>query len=141
VKDTKPKKDKKPKMSGAIQSLEQRIMAKELKLSMLDNSGLPIEEVVKIIESNEPLQSAYSNYTKLDPTYLEPKYGYEPIYTNFTPTFKGTLDYLFYRGSSKHQIEVESILSLPDRETLGDGLPNLEYGSDHLSIAAKFIFK
>jgi mRNA deadenylase 3'-5' endonuclease subunit Ccr4 len=101
---------------------------------------LPIEEIVKIIESSESLQSAYSNYTKLDPSYLEPEYGYEPIYTNITPFFKGTLDYLFYRNSQKQQIEVESIFSLPDRQLFGEGLPDLEYGSDHLSIAAKFNF-
>ncbi|KXN67992.1 hypothetical protein CONCODRAFT_9849, partial [Conidiobolus coronatus NRRL 28638] len=126
----------------ATKKLEEEIQAKEYNITQLENPDLlSIEEIVKIIESNESLQSAYSNYTKLDPTYLEPKYGYEPIYTNITPFFKGTLDYLFYRSSSKQQIEVESIFSLPDRENFGEGLPNLVHGSDHLSIAAKFNFK
>ncbi|XP_038899225.1 carbon catabolite repressor protein 4 homolog 4 isoform X1 [Benincasa hispida] len=64
--------------------------------------------------------------------------GSEPSFTNFTPGFTGTLDYIFLSPSDS--IRPVSFLELPDSEcpeVIG-GLPNFNYPSDHLPIGAEF---
>lgn len=64
--------------------------------------------------------------------------GGEPPFTNYTPGFTGTLDYIFF-SSSEHMQPV-SFLKLPSVESpdiLG-GLPNENHPSDHLPIGADF---
>ncbi|CAJ1930868.1 unnamed protein product [Sphenostylis stenocarpa] len=62
----------------------------------------------------------------------------EPPFTNYTPGFTGTLDYILFSPSDI--IKPISFLELPDSDA-GDivgGLPNLSYPSDHLPIGAEF---
>ncbi|XP_022140802.1 carbon catabolite repressor protein 4 homolog 4 [Momordica charantia] len=64
--------------------------------------------------------------------------GTEPSFTNCTPGFTGTLDYIFFSPSDP--IRPISFLELPQSEwpeVIG-GLPNNTYPSDHLPIAAEF---
>lgn len=64
--------------------------------------------------------------------------GSEPSFTNFTPGFTGTLDYIFFSPSDS--IRPISFLELPESEwpeVIG-GLPNFNYPSDHLPIGAEF---
>ncbi|XP_022976793.1 carbon catabolite repressor protein 4 homolog 4 isoform X1 [Cucurbita maxima] len=64
--------------------------------------------------------------------------GREPSFTNFTPGFTGTLDYIFFSPSDS--IRPISLLELPESEcpeVIG-GLPNFSYPSDHLPIGADF---
>ncbi|KAG7024715.1 Carbon catabolite repressor protein 4-like 4 [Cucurbita argyrosperma subsp. argyrosperma] len=64
--------------------------------------------------------------------------GREPSFTNFTPGFTGTLDYIFFSPSDS--IRPISFLELPESEcpeVIG-GLPNFSYPSDHLPIGADF---
>lgn len=62
----------------------------------------------------------------------------EPPFTNYTPGFTGTLDYILYSPSD--HIKPISFLELPDSDAadIVGGLPNLSYPSDHLPIGAEF---
>ncbi|KAI6701864.1 hypothetical protein NL676_011000 [Syzygium grande] len=62
----------------------------------------------------------------------------EPSFTNCTPDFTGTLDYIFFCPSS--DIKPVGFLELPgsDSEEVVGGLPNYYHPSDHLPIAAEF---
>lgn len=62
----------------------------------------------------------------------------EPPFTNCTPGFTGTLDYILFCPSD--HIKPISYLELPDSEAsdIAGGLPNLSHPSDHLPIGAEF---
>lgn len=62
----------------------------------------------------------------------------EPSFTNCTPDFTGTLDYIFFCPSS--DIKPVGFLELPgsDSEEVVGGLPNYYHPSDHLPIGAEF---
>lgn len=74
-----------------------------------------------------PLRSAYA--------YMN---GQEPAFTNCTPDFTNTLDYIFFSPSG--HVEPVSFLQLPelDSEDVTGWLPNLHHPSDHLPIGADF---
>lgn len=89
-----------------------------------------------------PLVSAYSSFARpalglehqrrrMDPT------TNEPLFTNCTRDFIGTLDYIFYTADS---LTVESLLELLDEETLrkNTALPSPEWSSDHIALLAEF---
>ncbi|CAK7355913.1 unnamed protein product [Dovyalis caffra] len=62
----------------------------------------------------------------------------EPPFTNYTPDFTNTLDYIFFLPDD--QIKPVSFLELPEAnspDVLG-GLPNYYHPSDHLPIGAEF---
>lgn len=71
--------------------------------------------------------------------------GTEPAYTNYTSTFVGTLDYIWYTPES---IVATALMEIPDERALfsqnleGDGsiegLPNIQWSSDHLSLVVDF---
>ena len=62
----------------------------------------------------------------------------EPPFTNYTPGFTGTLDYILFCPSD--HIKPISFLELPasDAADIVGGLPNYSYPSDHLPIGAEF---
>eukprot|EP00252_Welwitschia_mirabilis_P025065 TRINITY_DN7692_c0_g2_i1.p1 TRINITY_DN7692_c0_g2~~TRINITY_DN7692_c0_g2_i1.p1 ORF type:complete len:605 (-),score=99.99 TRINITY_DN7692_c0_g2_i1:477-2291(-) len=92
-----------------------------------------------------PLVSAYSSFARtmgvgqgiethrrrMDPA------THEPLFTNCTRDFLGTLDYIFYTADS---LMVESLLELLDEESLrkDTGLPSPEWSSDHIALLAEF---
>ncbi|CAI0402440.1 unnamed protein product [Linum tenue] len=61
----------------------------------------------------------------------------EPLFTNCTRDFIGTLDYIFYTADS---LTVESLLELLDEESLrkDTALPSPEWSSDHIALLAEF---
>ncbi|KAK9757265.1 hypothetical protein RND81_01G152600 [Saponaria officinalis] len=63
----------------------------------------------------------------------------EPPFTNCTPGFTGTLDYIFF--SPLGSMKPVSFLELPDSDspTVAGGLPNYQHPSDHLPIGAEFL--
>ncbi|KAK6244036.1 hypothetical protein QUC31_010445 [Theobroma cacao] len=98
----------------------------------------------KLISINELLQvSAYSSFARgvglgleqqrrrMDPT------TNEPLFTNCTRDFIGTLDYIFYTADS---LTVESLLELLDEDSLrkDTALPSPEWSSDHIALLAEF---
>ncbi|XP_050227699.1 carbon catabolite repressor protein 4 homolog 1-like [Mercurialis annua] len=91
-----------------------------------------------------PLVSAYSSFARhgvglgleqqrrrMDPT------TNEPLFTDCTRDFIGTLDYIFYTADS---LTVESLLELLDEESLrkDTALPSPEWSSDHIALLAEF---
>lgn len=64
----------------------------------------------------------------------------EPPFTNCTPDFTGTLDYIFF--SSLGTLKPLSLLEVPtaESEDVKDGLPNYSHPSDHLPIGTDFVF-
>nr|XP_029123569.1 carbon catabolite repressor protein 4 homolog 1 isoform X2 [Elaeis guineensis] len=92
-----------------------------------------------------PLVSAYSSFARMmgighsleqqrrrmDPT------TNEPLFTNCTRDFIGTVDYIFYTADS---LTVESLLELLDEESLrkDTAIPSAEWSSDHLALLAEF---
>ena len=66
------------------------------------------------------LKSAYSHIDSID-------------FTNFTPTFKGIIDYIWY---TKNNLSICGMLSHVDREYLKScvGFPNAHHPSDHIPL-------
>ena len=64
--------------------------------------------------------------------------GGEPLFTNFTPSFIGTLDYIFGNAF----VRPRRVLTLPDEdEVRKEGfLPAALYPSDHIYLLARFAF-
>jgi CCR4-NOT transcription complex subunit 6 len=60
----------------------------------------------------------------------------EPAYTNYTETFKGTIDYILIRGDIKPSTSGE--IPGEDLVRIEGALPNSIYPSDHLPLAASF---
>uniref|UniRef100_A0A1D1XVK6 Carbon catabolite repressor protein 4 4 n=2 Tax=Anthurium amnicola TaxID=1678845 RepID=A0A1D1XVK6_9ARAE len=64
--------------------------------------------------------------------------GGEPPFTNCTPDFTGTLDYIFFSSSSN--LKPVGLLQIPGHESpeVAGGLPNYYHPSDHLPIGGDF---
>lgn len=56
-----------------------------------------------------------------------------PEYTNYTATFSGCLDYIFYQTD---HLTVEQVIPMPSKEELTayTGLPSVVFPSDHISL-------
>jgi len=60
--------------------------------------------------------------------------GEEPRHTNYTPSFKGVLDYMWYSANNLRPL---SAAPIPDEENLtrhGVALPSTQYSSDHVML-------
>lgn len=64
----------------------------------------------------------------------------EPAFTNYTPLFKGTIDYIWYRSSS---LALTGLLGPISEEYISRviGLPSPHFPSDHVSQLAEFKIK
>ncbi|KAI4371956.1 hypothetical protein MLD38_010245 [Melastoma candidum] len=91
-----------------------------------------------------PLVSAYSSFARVGGTPLLERQKRrmdtttnEPLFTNCTRDFIGTLDYIFYTADT---LTVESLLELLDEESLRKNtvLPSQEWSSDHIALLAEF---
>ncbi|WZZ05333.1 hypothetical protein YC2023_091254 [Brassica napus] len=91
-----------------------------------------------------PLVSAYSSFARMGGSLtaeqqrrrMDPASN-EPLFTNCTRDFIGTLDYIFYTADT---LTVESLLELLDEESLrkDTALPSPEWSSDHIALLAEF---
>ncbi|XP_057500402.1 carbon catabolite repressor protein 4 homolog 1-like [Actinidia eriantha] len=91
-----------------------------------------------------PLVSAYSPFARMGVSLgleqhrrrMDPTTN-EPLFTNCTRDFIGTLDYIFYTADS---LTVESLLELLDEDSLrkDTALPSPEWSSDHIALLAEF---
>ncbi|ORZ23360.1 Endonuclease/exonuclease/phosphatase [Absidia repens] len=72
------------------------------------------------------------------------KSGYSPIgeldFTNYTPDYKGALDYIFYTTKT---LDPVSLLGPLDSDYMSKvvGLPNPHFPSDHIPVVTEFKFK
>ncbi|KAF1817643.1 glucose-repressible alcohol dehydrogenase transcriptional effector [Eremomyces bilateralis CBS 781.70] len=73
------------------------------------------------------LKSSYSNIGELS-------------FTNYTPTFTGVIDYIWY---SANAFQVTGLLGEVDKDYLAcvPGFPNYHFPSDHLALLAEFAVK
>ncbi|XP_076888337.1 carbon catabolite repressor protein 4 homolog 4-like [Bidens hawaiensis] len=106
-----------------------------------DFNSVPGDKVYQYLVSGGPMSEPSSECSDDVPMPLCSVYAYtrgEPQFTNYTPGFTGTLDYILF--SPSEGIEPVSYLELPDAESpdLKGGLPNYCYPSDHLPIGAEF---
>nr|GEV66607.1 carbon catabolite repressor protein 4 homolog 1-like [Tanacetum cinerariifolium] len=92
-----------------------------------------------------PLVSAYSSFARIgaglgayeqQKRRVDPNTN-EPLFTNCTRDFIGTLDYIFYSADT---LTVESLLELLDEDSLrkDTALPSPEWSSDHIALLAEF---
>ena len=94
-----------------------------------------------------PLASAYAALWDQPPTSealrrqrarLDPAH-HEPLFTNLSRDYRGTLDYILYTRDS---LAPRALLELPSDAEVGarpgEGLPNANWSSDHVSLMAEF---
>ncbi len=68
---------------------------------------------------------------------LDPKL-HEPLFTNSTKDFRGTLDYILYTNNSLVPTAVLELPSETDVAGPNEQMPNAQYSSDHLALLAEF---
>lgn len=117
-----------------------------------DFNSLPDSGIYELIthgsvpNSHSDLASRkYGNFTRdgiSHPFSLKSSYAdvHELEFTNYTPNFIGTLDYIWY---STNTLQVVGLLGDVDKEYLQrvPGFPNYHFPSDHLALFAKFVVK
>jgi CCR4-NOT transcription complex subunit 6 len=94
-----------------------------------------------------PLSSAYSKVAEASNAHdaklakqkqrLDPK-QHEPLFTNITKDFRGTLDYILYTSNS---LMPTAVLELPSEVEVvapNEQMPNAQYSSDHLALMSEF---
>ena len=96
-----------------------------------------------------PLVSAYSSALRRDNRLLEsealerlrdrvdPRMA-EPIFTNCTKDFFGSLDYVFYTEDTLCPVALLELPGEKDVRAKYGGLPNTQLSSDHISLMAEF---
>ena len=93
------------------------------------NPAISKREKVRILPDMSHITHAFKLTSAMDMAY-----GHEPTFTNYTATYKGTLDYMFY---SSNVIKVLSVNELPSERDINEvdvSLPNVRYPSDHLML-------
>lgn len=106
-----------------------------------DFNSTPGDQVYQyLISGNSPLAPAVECLEDM-PIPLCSVYAFtrgEPPFTNCTPDFTNTLDYILF--SPTDNIKPVSFLELPelDSSDVVGGLPNYSHPSDHLPIGAEF---
>ncbi|TKY70167.1 Carbon catabolite repressor protein 4-like 4 [Spatholobus suberectus] len=106
-----------------------------------DFNSTPGDMVYQYLVSGNPSSNLIPNYLEEPLIPLCSVYAStrgEPPFTNYTPGFTGTLDYILLSPSD--HIKPISFLELPDSDAadIVGGLPNFSYPSDHLPIGAEF---
>ncbi|CAM8886209.1 unnamed protein product [Rhodiola kirilowii] len=107
-----------------------------------DFNSTPGDKVYQYLTSGDPSSASHPQCLDELPIPLCSVYahtrGREPTFTNCTPDFTNTLDYIFFSLSGR--IKPVSFLELPElnSEDVTGCLPNLHHPSDHLPIGADF---
>ncbi|KAI8961516.1 glucose-repressible alcohol dehydrogenase transcriptional effector [Daldinia sp. FL1419] len=118
--------------------------------SMADSSVYELLEKGRIPPDHPDLIGhSYGNFTRdgiEHPFSLRNAYAHlfgtpaELTFTNYTPTFSGVIDYIWYTTNT---LDVVELLGPPDYEYLKrvPGFPNYHFPADHIQIMADFVFK
>ncbi|XXH00044.1 hypothetical protein Hte_006385 [Hypoxylon texense] len=118
--------------------------------SMVDSSVYELLETGRIPPDHPDLIGhSYGNFTRdgiEHPFSLRNAYAHlfgtpdELTFTNYTPTFSGVLDYIWYTTNT---LDVVELLGPPDYEYLKrvPGFPNYHFPADHIQIMGDFVFK
>jgi len=118
--------------------------------SMADSSVYELLEKGRIPPDHADLKGhSYGNFTRdgiEHPFSLRNSYAHlfgtpdEMTFTNYTPSFSGVLDYIWYTTNTLDLVE---LLGPPDAEYLKrvPGFPNYHFPADHIQIMGEFVFK
>ncbi|KAI1371337.1 glucose-repressible alcohol dehydrogenase transcriptional effector [Hypoxylon crocopeplum] len=118
--------------------------------SMADSSVYELLEQGRIPPDHPDLIGhSYGNFTRdgiEHPFSLRNAYAHlfgtpdELTFTNYTPTFSGVIDYIWY---STNTLDCVELLGPPDYEYLKrvPGFPNYHFPADHIHIMGDFVFK
>ncbi|KAI1390662.1 glucose-repressible alcohol dehydrogenase transcriptional effector [Hypoxylon trugodes] len=118
--------------------------------SMADSSVYELLEKGRIPPDHPDLIGhSYGNFTRdgiEHPFSLRNAYAHlfgtpeELTFTNYTPTFSGVIDYIWYTTNT---LDVVELLGPPDYEYLKrvPGFPNYHFPADHIQIMGDFVFK
>ncbi|KAI2602455.1 glucose-repressible alcohol dehydrogenase transcriptional effector [Hypoxylon sp. NC1633] len=118
--------------------------------SMADSSVYELLEKGRIPPDHPDLVGhSYGNFTRdgiEHPFSLRNSYAHlfgtpdELTFTNYTPTFSGVIDYIWYTTNT---LDVVELLGPPDYEYLKrvPGFPNYHFPADHIQIMGDFVFK
>ncbi|KAI1120633.1 glucose-repressible alcohol dehydrogenase transcriptional effector [Nemania abortiva] len=118
--------------------------------SMTDSSVYELLEKGRIPPDHPDLKGhSYGNFTRdgiEHPFSLRNSYAHlfgtpdELTFTNYTPSFSGVLDYIWYTTNTLDLVE---LLGPPDAEYLKrvPGFPNYHFPADHIQIMGEFVFK
>jgi len=92
--------------------------------------GAPVQVLpdARQITHRVPLASAYAAIQ-----------GAEPEFTNYTRTFRGTLDYIWFDQSTLRCAAVAPVPPVEQLTRAGPALPNPQYPSDHVILVADFL--
>ncbi|KAF8398756.1 hypothetical protein HHK36_014614 [Tetracentron sinense] len=106
-----------------------------------DFNSIPGDEVYQYVVSGNSSSMPSLDHSEKLPIPLCSVYAFiggEPRYTNYTPDFTNTLDYIFFSPSGC--LKPVSFLELPESDSTDviGGLPNYHHPSDHLPIGADF---
>lgn len=107
-----------------------------------DFNSVPGDKVYQYLISGSSTLVPAAERSEDLPIPLSSVYAYtrgEPQFTNCTPGFTGTLDYIFFTPAG--EIQPVGFLELPEAESpdVNGGLPNYFHPSDHLPIGAEFL--
>ncbi|XP_025192324.1 2',5'-phosphodiesterase 12-like [Melanaphis sacchari] len=71
---------------------------------------------------------------------LNDTYDTDVLYSNYTETFHGLLDYIYF---TNQYLELIQVLSMPSHDDVIQygGIPSLLFPSDHLALIADFKIK
>lgn len=129
-------------------AVSERFSCKPIVIVAGDFNSQPGDEVYRYLTSGISESSqGYSSIgnepeaSERSPIALHSLYSFiggEPPFTNCTPGFTGTLDYILF--SNPEHMQPVSFLKLPSAESpdIQGGLPNENHPSDHLPIGADF---
>ncbi|KAI0014927.1 glucose-repressible alcohol dehydrogenase transcriptional effector [Xylariomycetidae sp. FL0641] len=118
--------------------------------SPADSSVYELLETGRIPPDHPDLKGhSYGNFTRdgiEHPFSLRNSYAHlfgtqdELLFTNYTPTFTGVIDYIWYTTNT---LDVVELLGPPDYEYLKKvpGFPNYHFPADHIQIMGEFVFK
>lgn len=119
--------------SEPVSSVYELISTGTCSLSKPDITGDPYNVLASCrLQHNLHVRSSYSAT------------GAEPAYTNYTHSFVGVLDYIWYGAES---VVPTAIMEIPDESLLfgkesetdsGQGLPNAHWSSDHVALGVEF---
>ncbi|ELA42918.1 uncharacterized protein VICG_00233 [Vittaforma corneae ATCC 50505] len=113
---------------GDFNSLRDSPVYKLVAEQEIDGSGFGLYDYT-------PFNAGFSHSMKL----LDSYGGQDITFTNFTPTFKEVIDYIFY----SEELVLTGVLSPIEEEYTAQcvGLPNIHFPSDHVLIGAKYCLK
>lgn len=135
-----------------IHELEQLIVPRDVPLILCGDFNSEVDSAVYEYLSDGVIERAHPDIEESDAMHILPELrtlshnldissmmfsamGSEPLFTNYTSGFRGTLDYAWF---STARLRVIGAFSMPEEREIqrdcGEGLPSAMYPSDHIML-------